>query len=78
MGLSRRQVERRIKETLGRTAADLLRELRLERAAQILAARPGTVAEVAEAVGFRSASHFSTVFRKTYGVPPTEYAGNAT
>lgn len=78
VGLSRRQVERRVLDALGRTPPDLLREMRLERATQILTARPGTVAEVAEAVGFRSASHFSTVFRKTYGVPPTEYVGNAT
>jgi len=78
LGLSRRQVERRVKETLGRTPPELLRGMRMERASQILKARPGTVAEVAYAVGFRSASHFSVAFRKEFGVSPTEYADSAT
>jgi CheY-like chemotaxis protein len=74
IGLSRRQVERRVKEALGRTPPDLLREMRLERAAQILRARPGTIGEVAQAVGFRSASHFAAAFRKAFGVSPSEFA----
>lgn len=78
LGLSRRQVERRVKDVLGRTPPDLLREMRLERSAQILKARPGTIAAVASAVGFRSASHFSVAFRKAYGMTPTEFVENAT
>ena len=77
VGLSRRQVERRVKAFTEQTPPELMRHLRLERAAQILEARPGSIAEVAYAVGFKSPSHFSATFRKVYGHSPTEHVVNA-
>ena len=53
--------------------ADLIRSLRLDRAAQLLAAHTGTVSEVAYAVGFKSVSHFSRSFRDRFGVTPSAY-----
>jgi transcriptional regulator GlxA family with amidase domain len=77
VGLSRRQVERRVKAITEQTPPELMRHLRLERAAQILEARPGSIAEVAYAVGFKSPAHFSATFRKVYGHSPTEHVENA-
>ena len=73
VGLSRRQLERRLKETLEETPAALLRRLRMERAAQLLEAGAMTVQEVAAAVGYRSASHFARAFREHFGHLPTEH-----
>jgi CheY-like chemotaxis protein len=78
VGLSRRQVERKVKDITQQTPPELVRRLRLERAAQILEARPGSIAEVAYAVGFKSPAHFSVAFRKAYGHTPTQHIDNAT
>ena len=77
VGLSRRQLERRLAEAAGETPAELLRRMRLERARQLLGARSGTIAEVAYAVGFRSPAHFSKAFRKAFGVSPSAFSENA-
>ncbi len=74
-GMSRTQLHRRIKDLTGMTAADFIRNLRLRQAARLLKTDKGlTVTEIAYATGFASQSHFSTLFKKQYGVTPTEYA----
>jgi signal transduction histidine kinase/DNA-binding response OmpR family regulator len=74
VALSPRQLQRRIHTTLHLSAGGLIRMMRLQRAAQLLERRCGSVAEVAGKVGFRDAVYFSRLFRQTYGVPPSEYA----
>ena len=77
VGLSRRQLGRRLREALDTSPGVYLREMRLARAAQLLEQRAGTVAEVAYAVGYRDAEHFSKQFRKAYGTTPSAYAEEA-
>ena len=74
IGLSRRQLERRVQAVTGQSPADLVRNLRLQRASQLLRAHAGTVAEIAYSVGFTSPKHFSTAFSKQFGESPTAYA----
>ena len=74
VGLSRRQLGRRLKDALGTSPGAFIRELRLARAAQLLEQEAGTVAEVAYAVGYRDPEHFSKQFRKAYGATPSAYA----
>lgn len=70
--LSRRQLLRRT-AAFGEKPGNLLRRLRLERAARLL--RDGaSVKRAAAATGFRSPSHFSLVFREAYGAPPSLYS----
>jgi transcriptional regulator GlxA family with amidase domain len=47
--------------------------MRLERAAQLLAAGSGSVAEIAYSVGFKSVAHFSNSFNEHFGVRPSGY-----
>ncbi|MFQ5569998.1 MAG: ATP-binding protein [Rhodothermales bacterium] len=77
VGLSRRQLERRVEAVTGQAPAELIRRLRLERASQLLRARAGTVSEIAYSVGFRSAAHFSKAFRMMYGESPSEHRHTA-
>lgn len=74
VNLSPRQLQRRLRTSLKLSAGLYIRHLRLQRAAQLLAQRAGSVAEVAYAVGFRDARHFARLFKKTYGAPPSVYA----
>ena len=74
VGLSRRQLGRRLSDALDTSPGVFLRQMRLARAAQLLKQEAGTVAEIAYAVGYRDPDHFAKQFRKSYGAPPSEYA----
>ncbi len=76
VGISTRQLQRRIRASLGLSAAGYIRTLRLQRAGQLLQARTGTVSEIAYAVGFMDANYFSRLFRQTFGVTPSDYGRN--
>ena len=75
LGLSERTLYRRLGEWAGLTPAAWLRELRLDQTRQLLeAGNFGSVAQVAEAVGFASAKHFSNVYAERFGRRPSRYA----
>jgi DNA-binding response OmpR family regulator len=73
VGLSRRQLHRRVEAVSGQSPGNLIRRLRMERASQLLRAKAGTVSEIGYAVGFRSPAHFSKAFRQAWGESPTEH-----
>jgi len=75
--MDRSNLFRRARELVGETPSDLIRRLRLERAAELLRDGSGTVAEVAYAVGFQSVSHFSQRFREANALSPSEYRDRA-
>ncbi len=74
VGLSSRQLQRRIRDITRLSAAGYIRAMRLKRAAQLIEQEAGNVSEVAYAVGFRDAAYFSRLFKKVVGVVPSEYA----
>jgi transcriptional regulator GlxA family with amidase domain len=74
LGLSERTLYRRLGELAGLSPAAWLRELRLDQARQLLEDGVlATVAQVAEAVGFASAKHFSNVYAERFGRRPSDY-----
>jgi CheY-like chemotaxis protein len=70
---SRGHLHRRLRGLAGESPSDLIRRMRLERAAELLSARAGSVAEVAYSVGFKSVAHFSNAFKERYGVRPSGF-----
>jgi signal transduction histidine kinase/ligand-binding sensor domain-containing protein/DNA-binding response OmpR family regulator len=68
---SRGNLHRRLRDLVGESPSDLIRRMRLERAAQLLESGAGSVAEVAYAVGFKSVAHFSNAFNELHGVRPS-------
>ena len=73
VGLSRQHLHHRLRDLLKASPTDVIRSMRLERAAQWLAGQAGTVSEVAYGVGFKSVSHFSQCFRDQYSQSPSAY-----
>ena len=73
VGVSARQLRRRLCNATGETPSALLRRMRLERAVALLEAG-GRVKEVAFASGFGGLSTFRNAFRKRYGVTPSAFA----
>jgi transcriptional regulator GlxA family with amidase domain len=70
---SRGHLHRRLRGLAGESPSDLIRRMRLERAAELLSARAGSVAEVAYSVGFKSVAHFSNAFKERFGVRPSGF-----
>src|SRR5690606_7314144 len=73
MAQDRTTLYRWVQRLLGRSPSDVIRSVRLQHAAALLAARSGTVSEVAYAVGFRSVQHFDRCFRETFAATPTDF-----
>lgn len=74
LGLEHSYLYRRMRTLTHESPSAYLRDVRLERAAALLAGKAGTVSEIAYGVGFKSVPHFSTCFRKRYGCSPSAYA----
>ena len=74
VGISRAQLHRKLKEIAGVSAGEFIRNIRLEQAARLIAEGQINITQVAYSVGFNNQTHFSTVFKKHYGMSPSEYA----
>ena len=64
---------RTFRQAFGETPHQFLTTRRLEEARRLLADRELPVTEICLAVGFESLGSFSTLFRKRFGVSPSEY-----
>jgi len=74
VGISRSQLHRKMKEMTGLSVSAFVRNLRLEQAARLISEKKINVTQVAYSVGFNNQAHFSTVFKKHFGMTPTAYA----
>lgn len=73
-GISRAQLHRKMKEIAGVSTGEFIRNLRLEQAARLIEEGKINITQVAYSVGFNNQTHFSTIFKKHYGMSPSEYA----
>ncbi len=73
VGISRVHLNRKMKEFTNQTPYDFIRNLRLKQAARLLAQKGQSVTEVMYRCGFNSATSFSTMFKKMYGMSPRDY-----
>lgn len=71
--ISRRQLERRFRDALGRTIHDEILRCRVDRARTMLIESDLTLPQIAMASGFASPSYFTTVFRRQTGSTPGEF-----
>jgi LacI family transcriptional regulator len=73
VSVSRRSLERRFRELLGRTIAEEIRRAHTDRAKRLLAETDLPLAKVAKAAGFDYPQRLSTVFKQETGVTPRQY-----
>jgi AraC family transcriptional activator of mtrCDE len=71
--MSRATFMRRFQDTLGRSAADLLTDIRMSLAANALKKPEAGTEAVAEAVGYQSVSAFRRVFAERMGMTPGQW-----
>ena len=73
VGCSSFYLSRTFSKETGQTIPQYLRQLRMERAAELLKTGNYNVTEAALEVGYNSLSHFSHAFHQTYGCCPGLY-----
>ena len=73
VGMSRSQLLRKVTALTGISVNELIRKLRLQRAAQLIIQNWGPVTQIAYQVGFTTPSYFAKVFKSEFGVLPSEY-----
>lgn len=69
-------LQKKIKKLTNKSLSQLIREYRLERAADLLRQRAGNISEISKQVGFGSLSYFSVCFRNYFGYPPTQVSSS--
>lgn len=73
IGCSHFYLSRIFSSQTGQTITQYLRQLRMEKAAELLKSREYNVTEVATEVGYNSLSHFSAAFQEAFGCCPGLY-----
>lgn len=71
--ISRTKFYYKVKGLTGDNPSVFFKKYKLNRAAQLLGERKYNVSEIADMTGFSTLSHFSTSFKKQFGVSPSEY-----
>lgn len=72
MGLGRSQFYRKIKALTNYSPVELLRNLRLKQAREMLTTTEKTIGEIAYEVGFSSPAYFTRCYREAFDETPTE------
>jgi AraC-like DNA-binding protein len=74
IGMSKTHLTRKLKILTGLSPGTLIRNIRLEKAAELLKNNKGNITEIANIVGVSNPSNFTKSFRKYFGVSPKEYS----
>jgi transcriptional regulator GlxA family with amidase domain len=72
-GLALRSFSRRFQNATGMAPLAYVHTLRLEEAKQMLEASQGSIASIAEEVGYEDAGYFTRLFRRQVGISPAQY-----
>ena len=73
LAMGRTTFYKKFKSLTGITTVDLIRDMRLKRAKQLIDAGEDRISSVAFEVGFSDPKYFSTCFKEKFGVAPTVY-----
>ena len=73
MHMSISQLNRKFNALLDQPPGQLIRSLRLQKAADLLKQNAGTVAEICYKVGFNDHAYFSRAFKKQFNCSPSEF-----
>ncbi|MEM6397610.1 MAG: ATP-binding protein [Bacteroidota bacterium] len=73
VGMSRSQLHLKLKALTGRSTSHFIRQVRINRAKNLLQTSPMSISEIAYTVGFSSRTYFSRVFSEELGMSPKDY-----
>ena len=73
LALSRSVFHRKILSLVGETPGDVIRGIRLKKAAELIEQKFGNLSEIGLEVGFNNPAYFSEAFKKQFGMSPSQY-----
>ena len=73
VGVSRRTMEKRVREAMGQSVLDMIQKVRLKNVCHLLATTSLPISEVTTRSGYELTSNLSRLFRVTYGVTMRQY-----
>jgi LacI family transcriptional regulator len=75
--MARRSLERRFHDFIGRSPADEIRRVKINRVRHLLDTTNMSIPDIAEACGYKYVEHMIPVFKKHHGNTPSRYRANA-
>lgn len=76
MHLSISQLNRKLNKIIHQPAGQLIRDMRMKYAAQLLISNAASVGDIAYEVGYVNPSHFCRSFKRHFGCAPSAYFKN--
>ena len=76
LNISRSYLNRKMRELLHTTTNNYIREIRIEKAEELLRTSSLQINEICRKVGFQTPSYFIKCFKQRYGKSPNEYANS--
>jgi signal transduction histidine kinase/ligand-binding sensor domain-containing protein/DNA-binding response OmpR family regulator len=73
LAVSRSLLHKKIVALTGEAPRDLIRRIRLRKAAELIEKKFGNLSEIALEVGFNNPAYFSEAFKKQFGISPSQY-----
>ncbi len=73
IGMSRTNLYRKLKAIINQRPSEFIQSFRLKKAVMLLKCNSGNISDVAYSLGFNSLTYFTRIFKKHYGVTPSEY-----
>jgi YesN/AraC family two-component response regulator len=73
IGISRSRLYAQMKSITNETLGGFIREVRLQKAAELLCTTNLTISEVGSRIGIESPSFFTRSFKQRFNMPPSEY-----
>ena len=76
MAVSRSLLHKKLVVLLGEPPREVIRRIRLNKAAKLIEQKAGNISEIALEVGFSNPSYFAECFQKQFGFSPSQYHNN--
>ena len=76
IGVSRSLLHKKLTSLIGESPSELIKRLRLNKAAKLIEQKSGNISEIAYEVGFSNPSYFAKCFQKQFGFGPSQYHNN--
>jgi len=73
LNVSRSVLHRKMVSLTGESPGDLIKQIKLKRASELIEQNFGNLSEIALEIGFTNPAYFSEVFKKQFGVSPSQY-----
>jgi AraC-like DNA-binding protein len=73
MCLSHTALFQKLKMAVGISPLEFVREIRLKKACQLICEGDHNIASISYMVGFSDPKYFTRVFKKRFGIPPSQY-----